>query len=153
VDEAPHEARHQHRIISTDVSGVLPLDERFDQHVEGSIGLGNEVILFCGRLDESAEHHPVVGWMRDRELHRCLAHGLKADAAGPILFPGIGDGLAERAEPFLPYRRQQGLLISEMPIERVAGTAPSCSFLQSLLFHPRLFNALRPEFWTPGTSL
>jgi len=47
VDEA-HTKRHQHRVVSTDVTGVLLLDERIDQHLEGSIGFGNEVIVFCG---------------------------------------------------------------------------------------------------------
>ena len=65
VDEGPHEARHQHRVVSTDVAGVLLLGQRIDQHLEGSLGFDNEVIIFCGRLDESAEHHPVAGWMRD----------------------------------------------------------------------------------------
>jgi hypothetical protein len=62
-----------------------------------------------------------VGWVRDRELHIRLAHGLKAGAATPILFPGIGDGLPKRAEPFFSYRRQQRLLIGEMPVECAAG--------------------------------
>jgi hypothetical protein len=61
----PHEAPHQNRVVSTDVSGVLLLDQCVDQHLEGSLGLGNEVVIFCGRLDQSAEHHPVAGWMRD----------------------------------------------------------------------------------------
>jgi hypothetical protein len=64
-------------------------------------------IIFCARLDESAEHHPVVGRMRDGELHVRPVHGVKADAAMPVLFPGIGEGLPELAEPFFPYRRQQ----------------------------------------------
>jgi hypothetical protein len=65
VDDGSHEAPHQYRVVSTDVSGALLLDQRIDQHLEGRPGLGNEVIIFCGRLDESAEHHPVEGWMRD----------------------------------------------------------------------------------------
>jgi hypothetical protein len=114
--DCPNEARHLHWIVPANSAGILMFDERVDQHLEGSLGFGNEVIVFRGGLDESAEHHPVVGRMRDRELHVCPAHGFKADAATPVPFPGIGEGLPERAEPFFPYRRQQGLLIGKMPV-------------------------------------
>jgi uncharacterized membrane protein len=123
VEERPHEARHPYRVILTYVAGVLLLDQRIDQHLERSLGLGNKVIVFRGRLDESAEHHPIMRWMRHRELNVCLAHGLKADAATPVPFPGIGGGLPERTEPFFPYRRQQGLLVGKMAVERAPGDA------------------------------
>ena len=54
MDERPHEARHQHGVVSTDVAGVLLLDQRIHQHLEGGLGFGNEEIIFCARLDESA---------------------------------------------------------------------------------------------------
>jgi len=64
---------------------------------------------------------------------------LKAGAATPILFPGIGDGLPEFPEPLFSYRRQQGLLIGEMPIERAAGNP------QPLTHSPQrqMFDAVR----------
>jgi hypothetical protein len=34
-------------------------------------------------------------------------HRFKADAAMPVSFPGIGEGLPEFTKPFFPYRRQQ----------------------------------------------
>ncbi len=105
--ERPHEARHQHGVVSTNVAGVLLLDQRIHQHLEGRLGLGSEVIIFCGRLDESPEHHPVVGRMGDAELHVRPVHRFKADAAMPVFFPGIREGLPELAEPFFRYRRQQ----------------------------------------------
>jgi hypothetical protein len=54
--DCPDEACYQYRIIPTDVAGVLLLDQRVDQHLEGGLGFGNEVIILRGRLDESAEH-------------------------------------------------------------------------------------------------
>jgi hypothetical protein len=43
-------------------------------------------------------------------------HCLKADPATPVSFPGMGDDLPQLAEPFAPYRRQQGLLVGKMPV-------------------------------------
>src|SRR5215469_5939554 len=121
MEERPHKTAHEHRVVSTEIAGVLLLDQRIDQYLEGSLGLGHELVIFGCRLDECAEHNPVMGWMHDRELHVCSAHGLKADAATPVTFPGIGDGLPEHAESFFPHRREQGLFVSEMTVERAAG--------------------------------
>src|SRR6516162_4608381 len=112
--DCPDEACHEYRIIPADVAGVLLLDQRIDQHLKGGLGVSNEVIVLGGRLDESAEHHPVVGRMRDRELYVCPGHCFKADPATPVPFPGMGDDLPQLAKPSAPYRRQQGLLVGKM---------------------------------------
>ena len=114
--DCPDEACHEYRIIPADVAGVLLLEQRIDQHLKGGLGVSNEVIVLGGRLDESAEHHSVVGWMRDRALYVCPSHCFKADPATPVSFPGMGDDLPRLAEPFAPYRCQQGLLVGKMPI-------------------------------------
>jgi hypothetical protein len=36
-------------------------------------------------------------------------------------YPGIGEGLPEHAKPFCSDRRQQGLLVRKMPIQRASG--------------------------------
>ena len=43
----PREARHLHWIVPADSPGGLLLDERIDQHLEGSLGFSNELIVFC----------------------------------------------------------------------------------------------------------
>jgi hypothetical protein len=100
--DCPDQACYQYRIITADVAGVLLHDQRIDQHLEGGLGFDNEVIILRGRLDESAEHHPILGRTRDRELSVCPGHCFKADAATLVPFPGTGDDLPELADPSLP---------------------------------------------------
>src|SRR6516162_7264496 len=82
--DCPDEACHEYRIIPADVAGVLLLDQRIDQHLKGGLGVSNEWIVGRGRLDESAEHHPVVGRMRDVELYVSPGHCIKADPPRPF---------------------------------------------------------------------
>ena len=87
-----------------------------DQHLEGSRGFGNEMIIFCSGLDESTEHHHGSGTDARLRTARMPWPWIQARRGPPVPFPGIGDGMAEHAEPFFPYRRQQGLLVGKMPV-------------------------------------
>jgi hypothetical protein len=114
--DCPDQACYQYRIITADVAGVLLHDQRIDQHLEGGLGFDNEVIILRGRLDESAEHHPILGRTRDRETVRMPWPLLQSRCGHARSVPRHGRRLARACGPFTPRRRQQGLLVGKMPV-------------------------------------
>lgn len=101
------------------------IDDSIDQHLKSSPCFAHEVLVFGGRLDKPAEHHSVVRWVSNGELHIRLSHGFEAGTPMPIVFPGIGHGLTEHPEPFAGGRCEKGLLIGKMPVKRTPGDAES----------------------------
>jgi len=123
VDNRPDESRHKYRIVAADETGVLLIHQGIDQYLESTLRLADVALILRGGLDESPEYHPVVGGVRNREVSVCPGHGFEAGTATAVLFPGIGDGLTEHAEPFAPHRRHQGLFVGKMPVKRAPGEA------------------------------
>jgi hypothetical protein len=66
---------------------------------------------------DTAEHHPVVGRMLDREAHVALAHRLEARPAGTACLPRPYQRGAQEAKPLVRDRGHERLLVGEVPIE------------------------------------
>jgi hypothetical protein len=123
VHDRPDESRKEERVVASDEPRLLLFDERIDQHLEGRPGLLHERRIPGTRLQEPAEHHPIVGRMLDGKAHVRQSHGFESFAPAPVLLPGIRQREPKPAESFPADGGQERLLVSEMAIERRAGDA------------------------------
>ena len=88
MHDRPDETGELERLVGADEPRPLLFDKCVDEHLERRGAFALELRVSGEPLECAAEHHPVVGRIRDRESDVRLAHGLESASAFPRLFPG-----------------------------------------------------------------
>ena len=96
---------------------ALLFHQRVHQGLERGLRLLDQLRIARARLDEAAEHHPVMRRMRDGELHVGVAHRLEAGPAAAFPFPRLDERQPQRAEALARDRGDQRLLVGEVAVE------------------------------------
>ena len=95
---------------------ITLLDERINQHLKGGSRFVDKFRILRARLDEAPEHHPVMGGVRNGEVHVRDAHRLEALATFSVPLPRIAQRQAQHAKALAADCRDERLLVGEVTV-------------------------------------